>query len=331
MMNKLLTFSVAAYNVEKYLDKLLKSITAAKRSDLIEVLVVNDGSKDRTAAIAKEYETKFPGIVRLVDKENGGHGSTINRGIKEATGKYFRAVDGDDWVDTDALNKIMENLGALEVDVVLMDYKICYEAGPTVVEKTASMESGRVYEFEDAIAKLDYMRYHAVIYRTEFLRENNISLDEHCFYVDTEYMLYAIPKIKTIVYYEYPLYCYRIGLGEQSVSNEGRRKHILDGKKVAASLQAFYKKHVATLSDARKNYIENGLASHCSFQFNSWMLFKANKEHRNELVAFDKMIRSEMPRVYEKMNSMSKTIVVLRKSNYLAYWPVQWVKQIKGA
>ena len=81
-MEKILTFSIAAYNVEKYLDKLLKTIICVPNNEMVEVLVVNDGSKDNTAQIAKEYEKNYAGVVRLIDKENGGHGSTINRGIK---------------------------------------------------------------------------------------------------------------------------------------------------------------------------------------------------------------------------------------------------------
>ena len=91
-MEKLLTFSIAAYNVEKYLTKLITSIAEAGHLPEMEILVINDGSKDGTAKLTKEYESEYPDLVRLVDKENGGHGSTINRGIIEATGKYFDLV-----------------------------------------------------------------------------------------------------------------------------------------------------------------------------------------------------------------------------------------------
>lgn len=118
-----MTFSIAAYNVEKYLDKLLKTIICVPNNEMVEVLVVNDGSKDSTAQIAKEYEKNYAGVVRLIDKENGGHGSTINRGIKEAKGKYFKAIDGDDWVDSEALEKLLNDLTQIDSDLVLMDYK----------------------------------------------------------------------------------------------------------------------------------------------------------------------------------------------------------------
>ena len=97
-MEKLLTISVAAYNVEAYLDQLMASVIASGVLDAIEVLIVSDGSTDRTAEIARGYEAQYPASVRLIEKPNGGHGSTINRGIREAKGKFFRALDGDDWV-----------------------------------------------------------------------------------------------------------------------------------------------------------------------------------------------------------------------------------------
>lgn len=184
-MEKILTFSIAAYNVEKYLDKLLKTIICVPNNEMVEVLVVNDGSKDSTAQIAKEYEKNYAGVVRLIDKENGGHGSTINRGIKEAKGKYFKAIDGDDWVDSEALEKLLNDLTQIDSDLVLMDYKTCYEGGDDVLEKTAKLEPQKTIDFESVISTIDYMRYHAVIYRTQMLQKNKIRLDEHCFYVDS--------------------------------------------------------------------------------------------------------------------------------------------------
>ena len=118
-MEKILSISVAAYNVEKYLDQLMQSVIASGAIDDLEVLIVNDGSKDGTADKAMEYQKKYPQSVRLIDKENGGHGSTINRGITEATGKYFRALDGDDWVHSEHLGKLVEKMKNIDADYLL--------------------------------------------------------------------------------------------------------------------------------------------------------------------------------------------------------------------
>ena len=98
-MNKVLTITVPSYNVEKFLENTLDSFLDERILEDLEVLIVDDGSKDRTAEIGKQYEERYPDTFRVISKENGGHGSTINRGIKEARGTYFKVVDGDDWVD----------------------------------------------------------------------------------------------------------------------------------------------------------------------------------------------------------------------------------------
>ena len=322
-MEKILTFSIAAYNVEKYLEKLLQSIVCTPNHEMVEVLVVSDGSTDRTIQIAKDYEQKYPETVRLIDKENGGHGSTINRGMKEAKGKYFKAIDGYDWVDSAALEKLLNCLPEIDSDLVLMDYKTCYEGGEDVLEKTANIEPLKTVDFDSVISKIPYMRYHAVIYRTQMLQDNKIMLDEHCFYVDSEFMLYVIPFIDTITYIPYALYCYRIGLGEQSVSVAGRRKHITDGDRVEASLLKFYRELPKTISENRKKYIENGIAAHCTFHINSLMLCEESKEIKQKIIQLDHNVKRQSLQIYNNMNQMSRTVWLLRKTLYLAYSFIQ--------
>lgn len=325
-MEKILTFSIAAYNVEKYLEKLLKSILDASNHELVEVLVVSDGSKDRTVQIAKEYEASYPGIVLLIDKENGGHGSTINRGIKEAKGVYFKAIDGDDWVDSDALERLLNCLPQIDSDLVLMDYKTCYEGGEDVLEKTSKLEPLKTFDFDRVVSTIDYMRYHAVIYRTKMLQDNKIHLDEHCFYVDSEFMLFTIPFIHTITYVPYPLYCYRIGLGEQSVSAAGRRKHIADGDRVEESLLKFYRKLPNDISKERRSYIENGIAAHCTFHVNSLMMCEESKENKKKIKMLDRRIKKTSVSIYNSMNKLSRTVVLLRCTCYIAYTFLQHYK-----
>ena len=107
---KVLTVSIAAYNVEDYLKKCLDSFVDEGNPlmNAVEVIIVSDGSKDNTVSIAKEYQEKYPDTFVLIDKENGGYGSTINASLKKATGKYFKLVDGDDWVNTNDFYAFVE-------------------------------------------------------------------------------------------------------------------------------------------------------------------------------------------------------------------------------
>ena len=122
---KYISFAIPSYNSEEYMDHAIESIL--KGGEDVEIIIVNDGSKDRTSEIAKQYQEKYPTIVKAVDKENGGHGDAVNTGLKHATGLYFKVVDSDDWVDEASLMKILEVLHNLVeeekmVDMVVSNY-----------------------------------------------------------------------------------------------------------------------------------------------------------------------------------------------------------------
>ena len=331
-MNKLLTISVAAYNVEPYLPKLLDSIVNAENKEKVEVLVVNDGSKDKTAKITEEYAKKNPTIVRLVNKENGGHGSTINKGIEEATGKYFRALDGDDWLNTVSLDLILKRLETEDSDIVLSDYINCYEQGEDKVDSFETLEDGKEYDFDALSAKIRWMRYHTVIYKTSILKDYNIKLDEHCFYVDSEFMLLPIPFVNTIRYYKLSLYCYRLGLEGQSVSPESRIKHKDDSFKVANRLLDFYQVLPEDMTEPKRKYITDGIAAHMLWHFKTILMCETNAENKAELKRFDQDIKARAPQVFEAMNTFkdSSTLIKMARSmNYNMYFIASTLKRIK--
>ena len=105
---KLLSIAIPCYNSQDYMGKCIESLLAG--GEEVEILVVNDGSSDRTAQIADEYAAKYPTIVKAIHQENGGHGSAVNAGIRNATGLYFKVVDSDDWVNKEAYIEILKTL-----------------------------------------------------------------------------------------------------------------------------------------------------------------------------------------------------------------------------
>ena len=125
-MEKILTISIAAYNAEKYISKCLDSLLNTRVRDQLEIIIVNDGSTDDTLIIAQRYYVNYPNIIKIIDKENGGHGSTINASIKEATGKYYKIIDSDDWVDENGLEKLVDYLSYHNVDMVLNPFNEVY-------------------------------------------------------------------------------------------------------------------------------------------------------------------------------------------------------------
>ena len=140
---KLLTISIAAYNVEKYLEKALTSMVCSPTAmEKLEVIIEDDGSTDGTLSIAKKYEKLYPDVYRAIHKENGGYGSTINNSIVLAQGKYFKQLDGDDWFDTENIEQFLNWLSAVDADFVVTPYYNCFEGGKTeLVDNCKALKS----------------------------------------------------------------------------------------------------------------------------------------------------------------------------------------------
>ena len=332
-MNKLLTISVAAYNIETTLDTLMRSIIAADVMPALEVLIVSDGSTDCTAALAQTYAQAYPDSVRLIEKPNGGHGSTINRGIREAKGKYFRALDGDDWLHSEHLAALIRRMETVDADIILSNFRSCYDDGREEVESFPALTDGETYSFDEVARVVDWMRYHTVIYRTSLLQEHDIRLDEHCFYVDTEFMLYPVPFVSTVYYAKDDLYCYRLGDEGQSVSIPSRVKHIENGFTVAESLLSYYEAHKEGLSEEKRAYFVREIASHCIWHIKSLIYCPESSETHERLVRFDRSIRDRAPEIWREMANKgvkSRLLKVLRYSGYRAYGPLVRRKVRRG-
>lgn len=118
-MEKKLSVTIPCYNVSEYLNETLDSLIRCRTIDFLDIIIVDDGSKDNTLDIANSYVKQYPDSIRIVAKENGGHGSTINEGLKIAVGKYFAVIDGDDWVDSGIMDELVNYLAKVDTDVVI--------------------------------------------------------------------------------------------------------------------------------------------------------------------------------------------------------------------
>ncbi|WP_270745156.1 glycosyltransferase family 2 protein [Lactococcus petauri] len=218
-MEKLLTITVPSYNTEQYIDKCMPYLIDEKIIDNIEILIVSDGSKDNTVAVASKWQEKYPQSIRVIEKENGGHGSTINRGIQEATGKYFKVVDGDDWVVTENLVVLIEFLKNNDVDLINNPYFEHDEvSGQETLMMTLDIPSYKIDKYSKVVEKIKIPPMHTVTYKTKILKDNNIRIDEKMFYVDVEYITFPLPFVKTQVYLDFPVYIYRVNSGTQSMA-----------------------------------------------------------------------------------------------------------------
>lgn len=224
---KLLTITVPSYNSEDYLEKCIDSLLVG--GEEVEILIVDDGSTDRTAEIADRYERDYPAIVRAIHKENGGHGSAVNIGIEQAQAPFLKIVDSDDWVKPEAYREILDFLRKvvteeLELDLLISNYvheKVGEKKKP-VMQYSGMLPERTFFTWKDIsyMKTGHYVLMHACIYRVQLLRDCNLKLPEHMFYVDNVYVYYPIPYIKTMYYLPVNFYRYFIGRSDQSVNEQ---------------------------------------------------------------------------------------------------------------
>ena len=230
---KLLTVAIPCYNSESYMRHAVETLLVGGED--VEIIIVDDGSVDGTLAIGQELQEKHPGIVKVIHQENGGHGSAVNTGLREATGLYFKVVDSDDWVKEEAFLEALETLKELVENGSNPDMFICNYVYEKVGEKRKKVVHYRNCMPQDCIFTWDDMGHfrtgqfilmHSVIYRTKLLRDCGLELPKHTFYVDNIYVYHPLPQVKTMYYKDLNLYRYFIGREDQSVNENNMMKRI---------------------------------------------------------------------------------------------------------
>ncbi|MCR5321035.1 MAG: glycosyltransferase family 2 protein [Lachnospiraceae bacterium] len=224
---KLLTFAVPCYNSAAYMKKCIDSLLYGGED--VEIIIVNDGSSDDTAKIGEEYVKRYPTICRLINKENGGHGSAVNKGIEEATGLFFKVVDSDDWVKESAYKEILDVLkqyagGSKVLDMLISNfvYDKVGEDKHKVMRYKHALPENQLFTWNDVkhFRKGQYILMHSVIFRTKLLRECGVKLPEHTFYVDNIYVFEPMLAVENMYYLDVNFYRYFIGRDDQSVNEQ---------------------------------------------------------------------------------------------------------------
>ena len=224
MSQKLLSIAVPAYNSEGFIEHCVETLLTG--GERIEILIINDGSKDGTGAIADRYASLYPGLVKAVHQENGGHGDAVNTGLRNAVGKFFKVVDSDDWVDQEAFQDVLDTLEVQQDYIELLICNYVYEKqgakNKKVMEYSKYLPVNRIFTWEEIkpfpVGK--YLMMHSVIYKTETLRSCGITLPKHTFYVDNIFIFKPLPMVKQMYYLDVDFYRYFIGRDDQSVNEK---------------------------------------------------------------------------------------------------------------
>lgn len=224
---KYLSVAIPCYNSQDYMAHAIETCLILR--DDIEIIIVDDGSKDNTAVIGDEYAAKYPETIKCVHQENGGHGQAVNTGLKNATGLYFKVLDSDDWFDQSSLVKVIETIKQFQqknevVDMIIANY--VYEKPSanksSVIKYTNAFPQNKIFRWYDV--KYFYpqqnLLMHSLIYRTQLLRNCNLELPQHTFYVDNIFAYQPLPYVNTLYYLNVDLYRYYIGRVDQSVNEK---------------------------------------------------------------------------------------------------------------
>ena len=303
---KLLSIAVPCYNSQDYMAHAIESLLPG--GEMVEILVVDDGSKDDTARIADDYERRYPGIVKAIHQVNGGHGDAVMTGLKNASGLYFKVVDSDDWADAEAYPKILETLRGFsapdrQIDLLVSNY-IYDKVGAThkhVMSYHHALPQRRVFGWEETrhFRKGQYMLMHSVIYRTQLLRDCGMTLPKHTFYVDELYVYVPLKNVEKMYYLDVDFYHYFIGREDQSVQEQVMIRRIdqalLVNRLLVSQADPYQEKDVH-----KRRYMLNYLEIVTTVS--SVLLTKSgteeNLQKKKELWAF---IQKENPQVYRRL------------------------------
>lgn len=265
---KLLSVAIPCYNSQEYMRKCIDSLLIGGED--VEILVVDDGSSDKTAEIADEYEARYPTVVKAIHKVNGGHGSAVNEGLAHATGLYFKVVDSDDWVKDSAYLKILDTLREIIADGSVLDMLISNfvyekegEKKHKVMKYRHALPQDKIFGWNEVkhFRKGQYILMHSVIFRTKLLKECGLKLPEHTFYVDNIFVFEPLPFVKNMYYLDVNFYRYYIGREDQSVNENVMIGRIDQQIKVNKIMVDYFVENKAKICSGRKlkNYMLNYL------------------------------------------------------------------------
>lgn len=288
---KLITFAIPSFNSEEYLHHAVDTIISG--GDDVEIIIINDGSTDNTAAIADDYACKYPSIVKVVHKENGGHGSGVNCGVERATGLYYKVVDSDDWVDEEALSALLTTMRAhvssgCEPDVYFTNFVYNHAEDNSTFTRhfRRQFPAGKAFTWSNVkrFYGSQLLLMHAVIFKTSIVRQSGTVLPEHTFYVDNYFAYNPLPFCKTLYYCDVNLYQYFIGRADQSITISNlTRRYEQQIRVMKCMFDAYRYEEIQGQESGLKNYMLHALGA---VSMNTMMFCCSGGDDRDRRAAY---------------------------------------------
>ena len=318
-MNKLLTIIIPTYNMEVYLPKCLSSLIVDDESlmNMMEVLIVNDGSKDRSSEIAHDYYTSYPDVFRVIDKENGNYGSCVNIALPMVNGEYVKILDADDYFDNDVLPAFLSFLQNIDADVVLSDFMQITAGGERKALFEFNVPDDRVVGISEMTSMdINHALMHGVTYRTELVRSINYRQTEGISYTDQEWISIPIAYAKTVAHFPRVLYCYLVEREGQTMDPVVFEKTFWMEVKGARVMIDALLARMNELSHDGRHYMKERIIRRSSIIAYSY--FWSQKETKNWelLVDYDNYLKEKLPDVWSELGEEQKRCGI----KYIKYW-----------
>ena len=302
-MQPQLTVCVPSYNVESCLPTGLETLALSRFAGRLEVIVVDDGSSDGTRQVADRYAERCPEVVRVVSQENAGHGGAVNTGLALARGRYFRVVDGDDWVDVDGLDALLDALAGLSSDLVV-DWRCDVRMGTGEREPRplpAGVPVGECVPLttvSDVLARSSAAQIHTVNASTDFARGLGLRLLERTFYEDSQYVIELTSQARTVTFLDIEVYQYQVGNASQSVAAPNYVRRFADHDRVVRRVAEFAEERLLDpgLEEARAAYVRERARLLVNTHYNIMLVYDDDRRRgRARAREFRSWLASEHP------------------------------------
>lgn len=300
-MSKILTVVIPTYNMEKYLVKCLDSLIIPDM-DKVEVLVINDGSKDNSSRIAHEYQEKYPDTFKVIDKENGNYGSCVNRGLSEATGKYIKILDADDSFDNASFEKYISVLQNLDVDLVFNDV---IDVDPSDNELCKISINAQEDVVISDISSVGSYSMHQIAYKRVNLIELGYKQTEGISYTDNEWCFWPMVTVSIAYYIAVPLYRYLCGREGQTTAPTVYKKYFSQRLQVIKRLIFLWERNYESWKVLKVYPLLKECIQIEPFFYSC--IINGDKELQQLFVDFDNEIRDTCPKYYQYSNTFSAT------------------------
>ncbi len=297
----MLSIIIPTYNVENYIGKCLESLPA-EREDL-EVLIIIDGSRDKSCEIALSYQNKYPETFRVIEKENGHYGSCINVGLSVATGKYVKVLDADDSFS----NKVSEYISLLrttDAEVILTNYVTVDDKDVVLAKRTFDFEPNTTFSVEEISRKgITFLSHFVLTYRLDVLKRINYRQTEHSPYTDFEWDIKPFSSVSSFCFFPLSVYRYLMGRDGQTVNVKNRKNIMWMENRVILGLVDFYSEVKTKVSPINAKLLETFICYLVRQVYIYYLLYFPKYLRESELIEYDNTLLKKSPYFYDMVSN----------------------------